>query len=357
MRKTIYGILALILCCACLAGGLSAAAAEGYQFEKQDGDWRISWDLAEPEGFGSQVSVYRYKQEKKDEKQIRKQMAEVFGNPVLSAKPDRKAHLCPGDHMKYEVRGFISSPAAPSAAEQAAIGLFGQKLNEAGYPCGQPYVCVTAETLRREMNEEFTGGLMDWDSYARMIRCESYDYEVYPEDILAVFAPEIGGIPVVPELIGNTGEFDVPMFALALVHGDTVSYMEYGGYPRITKEQPVKTEPVGWKAAVDSVLEYSYGKFWKAMFNFPAEEFLDIGLNYPWFFETYRPAYDLRTERVAACYYAWKGELRPAWQVCMTVRVNLENDEGLTPAERHRYMPETIRMDWLVDAVTGEIIG
>ena len=93
------------------------------------------------------------------------------------------------------------------------------------------------------------------------------------------------------------------------------------------------------------------------MFNFPAEEFLDIGLNYPWFFETYRPAYDLRTERVAACYYAWKGELRPAWQVCMTVRVNLENDEGLTPEERHRYMPETIRMDWLVDAVTGEIIG
>ena len=357
MKKISGRLLAIILCCACLAGCFGAAAAEGYHFEKQDGDWRISWDLEEPEGFGGNASVYRYKQEKRDEKKIRKQMAAVFGNPVLSAKPDRRNHLCPGDHMKYEVPSFVSAPAAPSADEQAAISLFGQQLAEAGYPCGKPYVCVTADTLRREINEEFMGGLMEWDSYAKMIRCDCYDYEVFPDDILAVFAPEIGGHPVVPEIIGNAGEFDVPMYALALVHGDTVSYMEYGGYPRITKEQPVKTEPVGWKAAVDSVLEYSYGKFWKAMFNFPAEEFLDIGLNYPWFFETYRPAYDLRTERVAACYYAWKGELRPAWQVCMTVRVNLENDEGLTPAERHRYMPETIRMDWLVDAVTGEIIG
>ena len=34
-----------------------------------------------------------------------------------------------------------------------------------------------------------------------------------------------------------------------------------------------------------------------------------------------------------------------------------ENDEDLTQEARHRYMPEVNRRTWLVDAVTGDIIG
>ena len=353
MKHTLKKAIAFLLACGCLLSCL-AAAAENYEFDRQDANWHTHWNLEAPKGFGGEIAVYRYKQRRKNEGQVRKQMADAFGNPVLSAKPNLDVHLCAGNHTQDSLPDFVSSPAVPSAPEQAAIDRFRQILNENGFSCGQPYLCATAETLFNEWNQETMGILTDWDFYVSASRCECYDYTILPGDLLVEFAPEISRVPVLPQLIGNTGEFALPMFALALVREDTVSYMEYGGSFEIVKEEPVTTDPVDWKTAVDLALDYSYEETWKSMFRF-GKEFLSIGLDYPWFFETYRPFFDLKTERVAACYYAENGKLHPAWQVCMVLDVFLENSEGLSPETRHRYVPEVMRREFIVDAVTREV--
>ena len=354
MKISLGKTAACLLACCCLLSCLAAASAENYTFDRQDENWHTSWNLEAPKPFGGEIAVYKYKQRRKNESRVRKQMSEAFGNPVLSAKPNHDQHLCPGNHTQDGLPDFVSSPAVPSAPEQAAIDRFRQILNGNGFPCGQPYLCAAAETLFRERSQEMMGHPADWDFYTGAFRCESYDYEILPGDLLVEFAPEINGDPVLPELIGNTGEFALPMFALALVRGGTVSYMEYGGSFEIVKEEPVTTDPVDWKTAVDLALDYSYEKFWKGCFRFEGV-YPDVGLDYPRFAETYRPFFDLKAERVAACYYAENGKLRPAWQVCMILEVFLENSEGLSPEARHRYVPDVMRRKYIVDAVTGEV--
>ena len=74
--------------------------------------------------------------------------------------------------------------------------------------------------------------------------------------------------------------------------------------------------------------------------------------DHPAFWRAYNSQF--RVYSVQASYYARNQVLRPCWQVELALEINLSNDENLTPAERHNYLPEMVSMTYIIDAVTGE---
>lgn len=334
---------------------LPAALAETYEYSREDGNWKVSWNLEAPESFQDKLYQVQYVQQKADAKPLNEQLSPLLGEGRLTVDRHSPSHLYLDSPMMLSVPTFVSWEALPSASERAVMDSLVQGLVRCGFPCyAHPYACATLDTLRCDFNDTGMGEVYDWASYQRMICNENQSAQPEKNDLLVVFAPEINGCPIVPKLIGNFKESDVPMFALALIRDDTVRYFEMGCAYKIKKEKLIEAAPVDWKAAVADAAAYSERQYRPAFDSMAAEQSPEW--DYPSFFAAYRPFFELEVKRIRACYYGNGKVLRPAYQIDMTLTVHLENAEALTEAERHHYLPEVIRMSYVVDAITGETV-
>lgn len=342
------GLILLTFLCS-----LSAAWAETFESSREDGNWKVFWHLEAPESFQDKLYQYQYVRRKADAKPLNKQLAPLLGERTLTVGRHSPSHLYLDSPMMLSIPAFVSREAIPSAAEQAVMDSLAQNLAQGGFPCSaRPYVCATLETLRCDLNDAVMGLVENWASYQRGICNENQSAQPEQDDLLVVFAPEINGYPIVPRLIGNYKDSDVPMFALALIRDDTVRYLEMGCAYDIKKEKLLEAAPVDWKAAVEQTAA-NKERIWRSAFDSKAAE-QSPNWDYPSFFAAYNPSFELEVTRVRACYYGNGKVLRPAYQIDTTVTVRLENAEALTEAEWHHYLPKVIRTSYVVDAITGE---
>lgn len=343
------GIMLTFIC------SLSTAFAETYQDSREDGNWKVSWNLEAPESFQDELYQYQYVRQEADLKQFSEQLSPLLGERMaLKTGTQNPSHLYADESMyNLGIPDFVSQEALPSAAEQTVIDSLAQRLEQCGFPCfAQPYVCATLETLRCDENDMVMGKVDDWASYQSLICGENTSAQPEKEDVFVVFAPQINGYPIVPRLIGDYSDSDIPMFALALIREDTLRYLDIGCAYEIKKEKPIEASPIDWKAAVRETAARRE-QMWRRAFDALAADQTE-GFDYPSFFETYRPSYELEVKRVRACYYGNGKVLRPAYQIDTAVTVRLENAEALTEAEWHHYLPKVIRTTYVVDAITGE---
>lgn len=268
---------------------------------------------------------------------------------------DNSAHLFSKTDVSISVPTFVSDDAALTEAEQALTTQFADGLNTAGFSCfGNPYLCAKLSTVFQESNESAIGSLPDWTTYESRLHSGNGASIFTQEDVLVVLATEVNGYPILLQLFGNFSDSDAPMFALAVIQQNQIVYIEIGCSYEITKERKIESSLVHWKSAVDTAMQKALNTWQPALDSLATQN--TAGFDYAGFFDAYQPSFTLSTDSVQACYYASNGILRPGWQVNFVLTVNLENADVLTQADIHHYLPEVVRMTYVVDAMTGEAV-
>lgn len=337
---------------------LPSASAESYQFDSTpDPDWHIHCSLEAPEPFAGELYQYKYRQQNADPTTIGAQLTATMEKQFsFTVDHENKSHVYSGSSpMTLLMPTFVTTASVPSEAQQRVIARFRQGLEGAGfYPGNKPYLCTSLEELMQQYNAGCIGLLSDWPSFVWGI-CSESSVEPAEDDLMVVYAAQINGYPILPELSGNFSDTDVPMYGLMLVQQEQPGYMEIGCSYEIIKERRIDTAPIDWKTAVDSAIQRAYRDFKPA---FDAMATIKEGsLDYEAFFTSYSPSFELSAHSVRLCYVARDGVLSPAYQVNLVLQVHLAQDEGLSPEERHRYVPETLPITYVIHAMTGDIVS
>lgn len=328
---------------------LPSACAESYQFDSTPAtDWHIHCNLEAPEPFAEELYQYKYRQQKAEPKTIGAQLSAALGKQLsLTVDECSKSHVFSGKSaMTLLIPDFVTTDMVPSEAQQRVMEDFWQGLEDAGFhPDGKPYLCTSLEDLMQRRNAEAMGLLVDWPSFAWGI-CSESSVEPAEDDLMVVYAAQIDGYPILPELSGNFSDADVPMYALMLLQQEQPGYVEIGCSYEIIKEKKIDAAPISWTAAVDSALQNLYRDM-KIAFDGKKQ-------NHEAFFASYPPSFELSVHSVRLCYVARDGVLSPAYQVNMMLQIHLAQDEGLSPEERHRYVPEMMPFTTVIHAITGD---
>lgn len=331
------------------------ASAEEYQFSRCDENWKVTGYLLAPKSFQENLYQYQYVQQNANVEELNEKIKMVYSETmVLNQDRENSSHVYTGKTMMLSIPTFISQELYTIDGHMV-INQFLDFLNDCRFSSDvQPYLCATLDTLRHEMNNSAIGRILDWASYQYVICNENQDLQLQPEDIVAVFAPSISDYPILPQLYGNYKDNAIPMFALIIIHNNTVRYIEIGCSYDVKREKLIETKPIDWKAAVDEAINYCEHQ-WRQAFDSMATIQVE-GLDYAAFYATYHPSFEIKAEQIRACYYGKDNILSPAFQINLTLSVYLENDDNLTITERHRFMPEEIRCSYVIDAITGEIV-
>ncbi len=331
---------------------LPSARAESYQFDSTpDPDWHIHCSLEAPEPFADELYQYKYRQQKADPKIIGAQLSATLGKQLsFTVDECSKSHVFSGNSaMMLLIPTFVTTSTDSSEAQQRVMEHFRQGLEKTDFhPNNKPYLCVSLEDLMHRRNAGGIGLLKDWPSFARGISSES-SVEPAKDDLMVVYAAQINGYPILPALSGNFSDADVPMYGLMLIQQDQPGYVEIGCSYEIIKERRIDATPIDWKAAVDSALKKVYSNM-KLSFDIKRREQES-------FFTSYQPSFELSTHSVRLCYVAQDGVLSPAYQVNLVLQIHLAQDEGLSPQERRRYVPETMTFTKIIHAITGELLS
>lgn len=346
VSRLAFIVLTLFLWCILAS---PAAHAESYQFDSTpDAAWRLHGDLEAPEPFAEELYQYKYRQQKADPQAIGAQLSAAL-EKQLSFTVDEcsKSHVFSGKSaMMLLIPDFVTTDTVPSEAQQHVMEQFRQGLEEAGFhPDSKPYLCVSLEALMQRRNAKAMGLLVDWPSFAWGISSES-SVEPAENDLMVVYTAQIDGYPILPELSGNFSDADVPMYALMLLQQEQPGYVEMGCSYEIIKENRLEATPISWTAAVDSAIQEVYKEMKPA---FDAKQREDEA-----FFASYPPSFELSAHSVRLCYVARDGVLSPAYQVNLVLQIHLAQDEGLSPEERHRYVPEIMPFTMVIHAITGD---
>lgn len=333
-----------------------SALADSYTFTTSSGRWTTVCNLEEPAGFSGEIYQYQYKQQTKKAQTLQDSLSSALQSPLMfTANVDNSAHLYSKTDVSISVPTFVSDDAALTEAEQTLTAQLAEGLNSAGFPCYEnPYLCAKLSTVFQEANESAIGSLPDWATYESRLHSGNGTSIFTQDDVLVVLAAEVNGYPILPQMFGNYSDSDVPMFALAVIQQEQIVYIEIGCSYEITKERKIESSLVEWKSAVDTAMQKALNT-WQPAFDSLATQ-NTAGFDYAGFFDAYQPSFTLSTDSIQACYYASNGILRPGWQVNFVLMVNLENADELTPAEIHHYLPERVRMTYVVDAMTGEAV-
>ncbi len=337
---------------------LPSASAESYQFDSTpDPDWHIHCSLEAPEPFADELYQYKYRQQKAEPQNMGAQLSAALEKQLsLTVDECSKSHVFSGKSaMMLLIPDFVTTDTVPSEAQRRVMERFRQGLEDAGFhPDSKPYLCISLEDLMHRRNAKAMGLLQDWPTFAWGI-CSESSVEPAEDDLMVVYAAQINGYPILPALSGNFSDADVPMYGLMLVQQEQPGYVEIGCSYEIIKERRIDATPIDWKAAVDSAFQEAY-KTWKPAFDARAiskEGFRD----YEAFFTSYSPSFELSAHSVKLCYVAQDRVLSPAYQVNLVLQVHLAQDEGLSPEERHKYVPETLPITYVIHAMTGDIVS
>ena len=335
----------------------TSAFADSYTFTTSSGRWTTTCDLEEPQGFSGDLYQYQYKQQTDTAQTLQDSLSSALQSPLtFTANIDNSAHLYSKEDVTISVPTFVSEGYTLTETEQTLTEQFAEGLNAAGFFCyAEPYLCAKLSTVYQESNESVMGLLPDWTTYESWMHSGNGDSIFAQDDVLAVFAAEVNGYPILPKLFGDFIDSDVPMFALAVIQQDQVAYVEIGCSYEITKERKIESALVDWKTAVDAAMQKALNT-WQPAFN-SLENQNASGFDYAGFFEAYQPSFTLSADSIQACYYASNGILRPGWQVNFVLTVSLENADALTPEEIHHYLPEVVRYSYVVDALTGDVVS
>ncbi len=333
---------------------LPSASAESYQFDSTPApNWHIQCNLEAPEPFADELYQYKYRQQKAELKTIKAQISTVLEKQFsFTVDQINKSHVFSGPSpMTLPMPTFVTKAAVPSESQQRVMEHFGQGLERTGfYPDSKPYLCVSLEELMQQYNAGGIGLLSDWPSFVMAISSESL---IVPakDDLMVVYTAQINGYPIFPQLSGNFSYADVPMYGLMLIQQDQPSYVEIGCSYEIIKEKRIDATPIAWTAAVDSAFQRAYRDLKPA---FDAMATSKEVWDYEAFFSSYPPSFELSAHSVKLCYVAQDGVLSPAYQVNLVLQVHLAQDEGLSLEERHKYVPETIPLTYVIHAITGD---
>lgn len=345
-------IIALLLCQLCL---IPVSRAASYEVNQQDGNWCILCSLEAPASFEGELYQYQYTQQKANMPQLREQLSTVYQGNLQADTGYNPSFVFSDAPLNFSVPAFVSQEAIPTPEEQETITRLMQAMNSSDFhSADQPFLCASLETMLSEFNENTIGLLFDWERYAQAMRNGNQTFAPAPEDLLVVLVPEINGYPILPMLKGSYSDADVPMYVKAVLQQSKVGYLEIGCSYQIVKQRLIESKLIDWQTAIDTALNHGHSGF-KSAFDAMAT-LQDAHFDYPAFFAAYQPSFALEADGVRACYYASSSVLRPAWQVNLTLSISLQNDAELTPQERHAYLPEKLRICYIVDAMTGEIV-
>lgn len=356
MKNVTTKILIFSLCIGLLLSPQCIALADAYAFTNESGRWTTTCNLEEPAGFSGEIYQYQYQQQMKKAQTLQDSLSSALQSPLtLTANVDNSAHLYSKTDVSISAPTFVSKNDTLTGAEQTLTAQLVEGLNSAGFPCYEnPYLCAKLSTAFQEANESAIGSLPDWTTYESWLHSGNGASIFTQDDVLVVLAAEVNGYPILPQMFGNYSDSDVPMFALAVIQQEKIVYIEIGCSYEMTKERKIQSSLVGWKTAVDTAMQKAMNTWQPALDSLATQN--TAGFDYAGFFDAYQPSFTLSTDSIQACYYAGNGILRPGWQVNFVLTVNLENADELTPAEIHHYLSESVRMTYVVDAMTGEAV-
>lgn len=336
----------------------SSVAEETYIIDKTISDnWHIYCALCQPDGFGTEIYQYAYTQKKASDEvdAVNQQLKSTFVQaPTLTTDPLCRSFMYSntGVYMLDFPSPILNQTSCAQVSQALTEKLLGILEHSSFQPYHIPYIQSSFLELYQYRNLGGPGKLYSWDEHIRSCLNSSAGLQPEAEDLLLVFVPEINGYPIVPVLLGNFLDTDVPMYSLMLLREDQPYYMEIGCSHEISKQRLIEEPTIPWTTAVDMAVDAACQQ-WKPAWDAMAQ-MRDESFDYPAFWRAYNPQFTLRVHSVQTSYYARNQVLRPCWQVELALEINLSNDENLTSAERHSYLPEMISMTYIIDAVTGE---